>query len=218
MIKWFVLVILLICASFGSSFDKAQQQMHDGNIKEALKLYKIAASREDEDALFKLGVFYYKGKYVKKSLAKAFNYFEKSAKLGHSKAKYNLALLYSRNDTPFKNLRKGYNLFLELAQHDHAKAQNKVGIFLTYGLGIEKDYKLAVRWYEQSLKNGYKIASCSLAYMYANGMGVFPNFGKARELAQEGYENNIPLCVKVYKDFNLHKYDKDRGFKFGFYK
>ena len=57
-----------------------------------------------------------------------------------------------------------------------------------------------------------KKASCSLAYMYANGMGVFPNFGKARELAQEGYDKKWTLCVKVYNDFNLHRYDKNRGF------
>ena len=110
-----------------------------------------------------------------------------------------------------KDYRLSYNTFLDLAQKSHAKAQHQVGNFLTYGY-VDKDYKLAVKWYEQSLKNGYKYSSCSLAFMYANGKGVFPNFGKARELAQEGYDKKWPLCVRVYKDFNLQKYDKNRGF------
>lgn len=191
--------------------------MKEGDVKKALKLYKRASAREDEEALFKLGIIYYKGKVVKRDLNEAFKYFKLSSNLGHIKAKYNLALLYSHKGTSFHNYRLAYNTFLELAKNSHAKAQYQVGNFLTYGL-VDKDYKLAVKWYGQSIQNGYKVASCSLAYMYANGMGVFPNFGKARELAQKGYENKIPLCVKIYKDFNLQKYDKDNGFKFGFYK
>ena len=217
MIRLFILVILLLSSTLGSSFQTAESELRSGNIEQALKYYKKEASREDDEALFKLGIFYYKGQYVKRNIKKAFEYFKKASALGHTKAKYNLALLYSRKGTSFHNYRLAYNTFLDLAQNSHAKAQYQVGNFLTYGL-VEKDYKLAIKWYEQSLKNGYKMATCSLAYMYANGMGVFPNFGKARELAQEGYDKKVPLCVKVYKDFNLHKYDKDRGFKFGFYK
>ena len=217
MIRYFLIIILLISNVLSSQFDLGESELKKGNIQKALKHYRKAVTREDEDALFKLGVFYFKGKYVKKDLRKALDYFKKASSLGHEKAKYNLALIYSFKNTPFHNYRLAYNNFLDLAQNSHAKAQFQVGNFLAYGF-VEKDYKIAVKWYEQSAANGFKLASCSLAYMHANGMGVFPNLGRARVLAQEGFDKNIPLCVKVYKNFNLHKYHEDKGFKFGFYK
>ncbi len=78
---------------------------------------------------------------------------------------------------------------------------------------------MAVKWFEQAyFEHNYKPASCNLAVMFANGYGVFPNFGRAKKLAQEGYEKKIPTCVKVYKDFRLYKYPEDKGFKSGYYK
>jgi len=212
LIKYFVLIILLISSSNASQYNLGETALKAGDIQKALVHYKKAVSREDEDAMFKLGLFYYKGQYVKKDLEKAFNYFKQASKLGHQKAQYNLALLYARKDSSFHNYRLAYNIFLDLAKQSHAKAQYQVGNFLTYGF-VDKDYKLAVQWYEQALKNGSKLAGCSLAYMYTHGKGVFVNLGKARELAQDGYDSKIPLCMKVYKEFNLHKYDRDRGFK-----
>ncbi len=217
MIKKVSFSLLLTLSAISSPLDNANKELSAGNTIQALKYYKIAAAREDDEALFKLGILYYKGKYVKRDLNKAFDYFRKASNLEHEKAKYNLALLYARKGTSFHNYRLAYNNFLDLAQNSHPKAQFQVGNFLTYGF-VKKDYKLAVKWYEQSLQNGYSLASCSLGYMYANGMGVFPNFGKARELVQNGVDKKIPLCLKIYNDFNLKKYDKDRGFKFGFYK
>ena len=108
---------------------------------------------------------------------------------------------------------------MELALKGDPKAQNKIGIFLTYGFGVEKDYKLAVKWLEKSYFQGnYLPASCNLAYMFANGYGVFHNFGRASTISKKGYMQKLPMCVKVYEDFNLHKYNKDKGFKYGFYK
>ena len=146
-------------------------------------------------------------------------YFKKASSYGHDKAKYNMAIIYGLKQYKFHNYIKAYNLFLELAQNRYPKAQNKVGQYLLHGIGVEKDYKMAVKWFEQSYFEGkYKPASCNLALMYASGKGVFPNFGRANELARYGYENKMKLCIKVYKDFNLTKYNKDKSFKFGYYK
>ena len=150
---------------------------------------------------------------------KSLYYFEKISAYGNKKAKYNTAIIYANKNYKNHSYRKAYNIFLELAQLGYEKAQNKVGIFLLHGLGIDKDYKLSVKWFEQSyFEHNYKPASCNLAIIFANGYGVFPNFGRAKKLAQEGYKKKVPTCVKVYKDFNLHKYPEDKGFKSGYYK
>jgi hypothetical protein len=219
MIRIFLLVILLINAVMGSTFQEAQNALSNKDYEKAIELFKQSAKYGNNEANFKLGVIYYKGNGVKKDLNLAMKYFQRAAVSGHMKAKYNTGVIYASKKYKKHNYKEAYTIFNELAVLNYASAQNKLGLFLLHGLGIEKDYKKAVKWFEESyFENHYLPASCNLALMYASGKGVFPNFGRARELAQEGYDKKLPVCIKVYEDFNLHKYGKDKGFKFGFYK
>ena len=178
-------------------------------------IYSLNAKTKSD---FMLGIKYYKGDGVKRDLNRAVRYFERSAKDGNIKAKYNIAVIYGSKNYQNHNYSKAFDLFLELAKNGHAKAQNRVGMALLYGTGIDKDYKMAVRWFEESYFNGkYKPAGCSLALMYVMGKGVFVNLGRASKLAKDGIRYNLPLCKKVYNEFNLYKYKEDKGFKFGFY-
>jgi TPR repeat protein len=218
MIKIFLVIILLVFAS-ADIIEDANNAYIKGDVKKAIKLYKKLARDGSNEAYFKLGVLYYKGKYIKRDLFKAMKFFKNAADYGHDKAKYNMGIIYSLKQYRYHSYKKAYNIFLNLAQSNYPKGQNKVGIYLIYGLGVEKNYKLAVQWLEQSyFENRYKPAGCYLAYMYAFGKGVFVNLGRARKLAQWGFENNILVCQKLYKDFNLKKYKIDKGFKFGYYK
>jgi len=218
-IKIFLLIILLISTLFSLSLDDANNLYKEGDIKTAIKLYAKLSRDGDDKATFKLGTIYYKGKDIKRDLSKAMNYFKKASAYGDDKAKYNSAIIYGLKEYKEHSYLKAYNIFLDLAQNSYAKAQNKVGQYLLYGLGIKKDYRLAVKWFEQAFfVGGYKPASCNLSLMYATGRGVFVNLGRARKLAQYGYKIKVPLCIKVFKEFNLQKYDTDKGFKLGFYR
>jgi TPR repeat protein len=214
-----LIIIVFFTNLYCSYFDDGTKAFEENNIEKALYFYKKSAISGNDEAIFILGKLYYNGKYVAQDLEKSLYYFEKISPYGHKKAKYNSAIIYANNKYKKHNYQKAYNLFLELAQEGYPKAQNKVGIFLLHGLGIDKDYKMAVRWFEQAyFVHNYKAASCNLAVMFANGYGVFPNFGRAAKLAQEGYKQKKPTCVKVYKEFKLHKYPEDKGFKSGYYK
>lgn len=177
----------------------------------------ILSKKNNPEALFKMGKFYYEGKIVKKSYEKAYKYLNKSSILEYTKANYSLGILYANKKTPYHNYKKAYEIFSELANKGHAAAQNKIGMFLSLGLGLPKDYKEAVKWYEKSSKQGYITAQCNLALMYAEGRGVFTNFGRAHAFAKDGKEKGNPICKKVWKEYNLHKYPNDDGFKFNFY-
>jgi len=220
MLRILLLLIFLFYSNLlGGLLDEANKAFKDKNIKTAIKLYEKSARGGEDEALFQLGKIYYNGKYVKRDINKAMDYFKKVAAYGHIKARYNVAIIYGQKRYKKHSYKKSYEIFLDLAREHHAKAQNKVGVYLLYGLGVDIDYKLAVKWFEQSyFVNGYQPSACNLAVMFANGYGVFANFGRARVLAQKGYEKRDPICVKVYKQFNLHKYKSDRGFKFGFYR
>jgi TPR repeat protein len=214
----FLIIFLFYNLTAGSLLDKANRAFKNNNINLAIKLLKESGNNGNAEALFQLGKVYYNGRVTKRNIKLSMNYFKKASNYGHIKAKYNVAIIYGQKRYKKYSLKKSYNIFLELARQHYSKAQNKVGIYLLYGLGIDKDYRMAIKWFEQSyFVNQYKPAGCSLSIMYANGYGVLPNFGRARILAQYGYEHKNRVCTKVYKDFNLHKYKTDKGFKFGFY-
>jgi len=185
--------------------------------EKSFSYYVKLAKEHDPEALFKLGKFYYEGKVVKRSYKKALKYLTQSSLLDYKKATYNLGILYSNNKTKFHSYSKAYNIFLDLGNDGHAGAQNRIGSFLTFGFGGPIDFKEAVKWFEKASKQNYIPAQCNLATMYAAGMGVFPNFGRAHVFAKKGKELRHPVCVKVWRDYNLKKYAKDKGFKFKFY-
>ncbi|MEA2049370.1 MAG: tetratricopeptide repeat protein [Campylobacterota bacterium] len=199
-------IFLLLVLFFSSSYC---------DIKKDILIYKQNIKDGNTDVIFDLAMLYFKNNNRKEAI----KYFKLASLYGDKKAKYNLATIYGQKRYSTHNFKKAFKLYQELADENYPKAQYKVAIYLIYGLGVDKDYKKAVRYFEYSFfKNNYKPAACGLALMYASGKGLFPNMGRARELAQNGYEKEIPLCVRVYDDFNLQKYDKDKGFKYGFYR
>lgn len=217
MVKIFF-VIIFLCLSIlnGSYLSDGNKALLNNNIDEAIKLYKLSAREGNDDANFQLGKIYYQ----KKDLTKAFEYFKKASDYDHIKAKYNLAVIYSQKKFKKHSYKSSYDLFYGLAKQDYSNAQYKVGIYLMYGLGVEKNYAMSKAWLERAyFKNDYKRASCGIAAIYANGFGVIQNLGRARKLS-EGNIKEYPLCRKIFKEFKLYKnkYKEDKGFKNGYYK
>jgi len=198
----------------------AKNQLQKNNIDAAILLFKKSAREGSDEANFELGKIYYFKDYGKKDLDLSFIYFKKAADYEHQKAKYNLAIIYSQKRFKNYNLKKAYELFLSLAKSGYPNAQYMVGIYLLNGFGVDKDYSLAKKWLEEAyFKNGYEEASCGIAYIYANGLGVLQNLGRARKFSQN-YQTKYPLCKNTFLDFKLYKkkYAKDKGFKFGYYR
>lgn len=212
-------IFIFLNSLFGSLLDEANKAFQEKNITKAIKLYKKSARNGEDKALFKLGKIYYNGKFVRRDINKAMEYFKMVAYYGDIKARYNVAIIYNQKRYKHHSYKKAYEIFLELAREHHPKAQFMVANALLKGLGVDKDYSLALKWLEQSyFKNGYKPSKCMLAVVYANGLGVMQNLGRARVLAQDGFDKKALICTRVYKEFNLQKYKRDKGFKFGFYR
>ncbi len=212
--------ILSISLFASSALEIAQEAEQHQDFKKAIQYYKKAAFENDNaQAHYKLGIFYYEGKVVKRNFTQTYRSFTKASLLGHTKARYNLGIFYASKRTPYFDAQQAYKIFKELAVQGHAGAQNRIGMYLTFGFDdvIEKDYKKAIQWFEKSSKQGYVNAHCNLAYMYASGKGVWQNMGRAHAFAKEGYKKKNPLCNKVWREFNLQKYPEDKGFKLKFY-
>lgn len=194
---------------------EAKFNQQNNNHQEAISFFYQAAKKDGSaEAIYELGKYFYEGKYINKNFDKAKLFFEQSSQKGFIEASYALGVLFFNSNSKYHSYEQAYDIFLDLAQNNnHAPSQNRVGMCLIYGFGVEKDYKEAVKWFEKSAKNGYITGQCHLALMYASGKGVFPNFGRARALAQKGYEEKNPICVQVWEMFKLDKYKEDKGFK-----
>lgn len=217
MLKIFFVIFLLGLYNLnGSYLSEANKALSKNNINKAIKLYKLSAREGEDEANFQLGKIFYQ----KKDLDKAYEYFKKASDYEHIKAKYNLAVILSQKKFKKHSYKSSYELFYELAKQDYVKAQYKVGIYLLYGFGVEKDYAMSKAWLERAyFVNEYKRAGCGLADIYANGFGVIQNLGRARQLSQDKV-SKYPLCKKVFNEFKLYKnkYKEDKGFKYGYYK
>ena len=201
-VVFFAFTIGLLCNLFANDLlQQAKEAQKNGDDKKAIELfYKSAKVDNSAEAIYELGRFFYEGKIVKQNFDKAKSFFEHSASLGFIEAKYSLGIFYFNKKNPYHSHKKAYNIFLELAQKEnHAPSQNRVGMYLAFGIGIDKDYKDAVKWFEKSAENGYVTGQCHLALMYASGKGVFPNLGRARVIAQKGYDEKNPVCVNVWE-------------------
>ena len=127
---------------------------------------------------------------------------------------YNKAINLMKND----DYKEAYNLFADDANNGNAKSQLMIGRFFLQGNKLVKmDYEKAMYYFKLASKQKEYEANCYISYMYANGLGVFPNFGRANVFAKKEFEKGNKLCIKVWNDFNLNKYQQDKGFRIGDY-
>jgi len=215
--KIIVLSILLVSFCFSLTFEEVRKIEKEEGVLKALSSYRVLAKRDDTSSIFRLATLYLKGIGVQKSFSTAKVFLEKGNLLNHHKSTYVLGKLYISKESPYYNKKLAFNTFLKAANDGYAPAQNMIGQFLAAGIAVEKDYKMAIQYFEYASKQGHEDAHCNLAFMYANGKGAFPNFGRAHQFAKEGVKKGNKKCIKVWETYNLQKYDEDKGWKFNFY-
>ncbi|PLY08461.1 MAG: hypothetical protein C0625_02400 [Arcobacter sp.] len=218
MIKNIIASVLLISNLHGvMTYQEAKEVEKKFGVMKSLRMYKILAEQDNVEAMFRLAQIYSSGKTIKRSISKAKDLLQRASNLNHHKSTYYLGKIYLSEKTPYYDLATAFNTFLKAANKGYAPAQNMIGQFLTKGIVVEKDYKMAVIYFERASKQDYVEAQCNLSFMYASGKGVFPNFGRANQFARKGLSLGNKKCKKVWEDYNLQKYDEDKGWKFNFY-
>src|SRR5436305_345030 len=106
---------------------------------------------------------------------------------------------------------KAFNLFLVASGKNHTLAQFYVGICY---YGVEKDLKMAAKWYEKAANNGNIRAMINIGLLYLNGDGVDKDHNKAFELFKQSAEGgdldgivNLGYCyengIGVEKDLKM---------------
>lgn len=215
--KFLVVFTIFINIVNATTFEDALQIQKTLGSKSAIKHFKKLSKEKNPKAMHSLALLYIKGDGVKKDIKKAHKLLKDATYLGNNESLYILGKLYLSKKSSYHNKIKAYNSFVEAANKGHAKAQTMVGKFFLHGVAVDKDYEKSIYYFIQASKQKEYSANCYIAYMYASGSGVFPNFGRAHVFAKEEYKKGNKFCKKIWKDYNLGKYTKDKGWKISDY-
>ena len=118
---------------------------------------------------------------------KAMHYYRASAAAGNCYAGATVAFLYANYDQlKFRNIeaanayaKKSITCLADKAGKNDSKAQFDLGEFYMMGLGVPKNDRMALRFFEEAGHLGDVDAIDVLVYIYANGIGVTQSFGQA---------------------------------------
>jgi|GEM_PF-1163026 len=191
----------------------------------------------DPQANFALACRYEKGLGVTKDLPCAIIYFKEAAKSNVATASEKLLDAYLEND-----IEKATLCYFRAEIQGEAAEQCKMGQLYENGIGVKKDLKAAVSFYQLAADKKLARAQTNLARCYATGTGVEKDLAKAiglyRSAAEQGnteaqvhlgmhYEKGIGVAqsldeaVRLYtaaansKDL-LGQENLDRLFRIGF--
>ena len=210
--------LLLFCTYLNaSSLSEARYIHKTKGAYSAIPLYKELVERGNVNAMISLSKIFLKGDMVAVDIKRAFKILQKASKLNSPKADYLIAKIYQSKRSPYHDKVQAYNYFVDSANAGYSKAQEMIGKYLLFGKVVDKDYEKAIYYFKEASKQREYTANCYIAFMYANGYGVFPNFGRAHVFAKDQYEKGDKFCKKVWNDHNLDRYPEDKGWMVGDY-
>ena len=156
------------------------------------------AGRNNELALYLLGVLYEGGISVLQDTDKALRFYQKAAMKNHQDAMINLHAYYSNHGSD-----AAANYWLrKIAEQGLAEAQNNLGNCLYKGSSCTVDKVEAVKWFKKAAEQGHAEAQNHLAYCLDKGIGCAENKAEAfqwfRKAAEQGHakaQYNLAYCL-----------------------
>lgn len=142
----------------------------DTDFKQGMMCYKQAADKGDASAQQNYGSIYDKGKGVEQDYGKAMGWFKLAAKQGHPRAQFSVGLMYADGKSVPVNLKEAFYWYLKAARakDPDTDAVLNVGLAYLHGLGVEKDVKQAVEYFQYIAVKGDKKAQFMLGLCYIN--------------------------------------------------
>lgn len=163
--------------------------------EESFKWYKQAASQEDADGLYGLGLCYRNGFGIEKDLAKSFHCFLNASELGLLDAQYELAEAYYFGRGVRMDRTKAMDLYYKAAQKGHAMSEFMIGHHLmsnhgeidsSFAITSKRDTVKAFEWFLRSAQQGCHPAQRRIGAFYETGTDpCVRNISKAMEWYQK---------------------------------
>ncbi len=136
--------------------------------KQAVRLYKRAASRGNVEAKFAVGVMYYEGRGLPIDYSLAFRWFLSASQDGHPEAQMNLANMYNKGAGVSPNEAEAFDWYLRAANQGVPEAMYNVGNRYARGLGTQANLIEAYRWHRLAENNGIQESAATLKTLSEN--------------------------------------------------
>lgn len=155
------------------------EMYNNRNYSEAVELFENSGEHSGE-IYNKIGLCYKYGYGIDKNAEKAFEFFQKSASLGHPGGMLNLGQCYYDGWGTKKNMESFEKYNRMSANLGNSRAHSNLGI---YNFN-KKNYKEAIKFFENSIEFEESRALLGLLYFYGDeyGEGIEKNYEKAFEL------------------------------------
>lgn len=187
-----------ICYEFGDGIER--------NYADAVHWYKLAAQQGNATAQFNLGLCYEDGVGITKNQKEAIKCYKLAADQNHAAAQYKVGSYYliDVDKTSLGEVQAFYWLN-KSAELGHPGAQYNLGVCYDKGIGVEKDSKTAISYFELSAAQNDSAALFYLGYCYYKGRGVEKNYNKASQLFQKSAECGNIIALKYITEHRLSK-------------
>ena len=140
---------------------KVDHLLDAGKVAEAVTLLHDAASKDDTEAKFRLGMLYYSGEHVPHDFDRAWAWFEKADKDRHAVAPYYIGILCTSC---------GDHKVPTISEAREGKPAEEIA------LGW---YNVAMSWFQRSANRGCHYAMTRIGYNYLHAIGVTQSDKKA---------------------------------------
>lgn len=134
------------------------------NYEKAVKYYTMADKRGERQATENLGYCYYYGRTGEVDYKKAYHYFVKGALDNHLNSLYKIGDMYKNGYYVEKDEKEAFYIYSRCYEQMSDQCAEMIGADIClrmgnvyyYGVGTEKDYALALKFYQESERYYYK--------------------------------------------------------------
>jgi TPR repeat protein len=121
---------------------------------EAFKWYQMAASNENTDAVYQLGLLYEKGQGTVQDYRMSYRLYSQAKEKGHRESIYRLGIAYQYGLGVEINTSEAIDCYSKAAELGNNESQYKLGKLYDYGDLVEEDKLKALEWYTKAYLNG----------------------------------------------------------------
>ena len=157
----FAVLVVASSTAFSQSEDiqRAVAAYNDGDYATAIAIWEPHAHQGNREAQFNMGVVYFEGHGVRKSLDEALAWFRKAANSGHPTAMFNLGVAYWEGRGLSLNFSQAVDWWERAAESGDVASQYNLGLAYYLGKGAQKDIEKARGWLAQAAGQGHAEAN-----------------------------------------------------------
>lgn len=148
---------------------------------ESRKWLVLEAIDGNKNAMTSLGNSFVTGKGVERDIALGLKWLKRAAELGDHRAMLSLANIHEMGQYVPQDLEAAFQWYIDafnVGKFTYQASYN-IGRMYESGLGVDQNFKLAIKWYEKS--SSYSKSNLKLGLLYLQGKGVAQNYTTAAE-------------------------------------